>query len=143
MIVRREHLKQFASSYEFGDHGVNMLVMISKDLLAHLDDAPVRSYATGFMNAALKANSVSNKALTLILKNARALKDVALYQKVLEKAMAPSYASTPYKGTVIWPPSAVHNTRPRGMGRVKELLPTIGEICNGISAPQKSDWDDW
>lgn len=145
MIVPREHLKQFAGSYRYGEEeSVNMLAMISKDLLAHLDDTLVRSYVTDFMNAMLeKSDRSTNRVLALMLKQARVLKDSALYQKVIRKAATPYYVTPNYQGTIIWPPSAISNTKPRGLGYEKELIPTIGEICNDISAPQMSDWDDW
>lgn len=125
--------------------------MVLKDLSAHLDDDSVRSYATEFMHTTLEKRDLGTPVLALILTNARVLKDGVLYRKAVQKAAEAPYGwSTAgnYTGTVIWPPSMemIHNnTKPRGtsLGRLKETLPTIAEICNSLSAPQKSDWDDW
>lgn len=146
MLVPREHLKQFA-----GKGSTNMLKIVSDDLLTHLDDVPVQSYATDFMKAMLEVKNLDTQVLALILKNARVLKDGMLYRKAVQKAAEEpcSWSSTgKHIGTVIWPPSmnlTHNNTKSQGsrLGHLKKSLPTIAEICNKLSAPQKSDWDEW
>lgn len=143
MIVPREHLKRLVGS---GDKEKrNILEMITKDLSAHPDCAPVRSYADDVMGAMLGFQQITSPpVLAQILKHARMLGDNALYRRALQKAMSARPMAKKYEGTMIWPPNMIHNTdKFSNVGDADKLLPTVAEICNNISSPRKSDWDDW
>ncbi|RYP23854.1 hypothetical protein DL765_000931 [Monosporascus sp. GIB2] len=142
VIVPREHLKQFAEGWDHGEEALNLFQMVNKDLLAHFNDALVRSHATDFMDTLLQnASRIDNTILALILLNARKLGQRALFRKAIQAAISPRRR---YEAPeVLYPMSMRRDTNnPFDMDHVKALLPTIGNICNQISNPKGSDWEE-
>ncbi|RYP65001.1 hypothetical protein DL771_008498 [Monosporascus sp. 5C6A] len=142
VIVPREHVKQFAQACDYGEATLNLFQMVNKDLLAHFNDALVRSHATDFMDTLLQNGSrVDNTILALVLLNARKLGHGALFRKAIQAAISPRRRHE--APGVFYPTSMGRNSyNTFDMDRVKALLPTIGNICNQIFNPRASDWEE-
>ncbi|RYO92416.1 hypothetical protein DL766_000386 [Monosporascus sp. MC13-8B] len=84
---------------------------------------------------------IDNTILALVLLNARKLGHGALFRKAIQAAMSPRRR---YEAPGVLYPTRMRpdTNNPFDMDRVKALLPTIGNICNQISNPQGSDWEE-
>ncbi|RYP77588.1 hypothetical protein DL769_003361 [Monosporascus sp. CRB-8-3] len=142
VIVPREHLNQFAQAWDHEEETLNLFQMVNKDLLAHFDDTLVRSHAIDFMDTLLQnGSSIDNTILALVLLNARKLAHSALFRKAIQAAISPRRRHE--SPGVFYPTSMRCNTNnPFDMDHVKELLPTIGNICNQMPNPKGSDWEE-
>ncbi|RYP51657.1 hypothetical protein DL768_003055 [Monosporascus sp. mg162] len=128
VIVPREHLKQFAQAWDHGEETLNLFQLVNKDLLAHFNDALVRSHAADFMDTLLQNGSrIDNTILALVLLNARKLGQSALFRKAIRAAISPRPR---YEAPgVFYPASMRRNTNnPFDMDRVKGL----GELVIGL-----------
>ena len=83
MVVPKKHLIQFFGLYGSGEKKYNMLMMVTKDLTAHMDDVSIRDHATAFMYSVLKGTDVETRLLVLILKSAWELKHDELYHRAI------------------------------------------------------------
>ncbi|KAK7744787.1 hypothetical protein SLS62_010020 [Diatrype stigma] len=129
VLVPREHLRQFAGSCGYGKDSVNLLMMVSKDLSAHLDDDSVRSYATDFMHTMLEKKKTGAPVLKSILTNARELRDGLLYRKAIQKAAeAPQGWNT--AGNYIGTLTSLHSLGPliSDLSSLREVAEALGMI---------------